>query len=695
MKKNKIIRIILAIVSIIAVIVLECISSSKFVLAKSILLFLNFILVLTLVKGEKHNALRILIVTLLYFGIFSWFLPAASFQTEFAKEGFSQIGLFDLLSNYFSTSIQYFGTFALFVLVVGGFYGVLHMIPGYRSLLDKVVSGLEGNEKLFICVVIILTAVITSVCGMQLGLLIFFPLLASIILLLGYDKIVVALSLVGSTMVGIMGTTIASTNISYLVQLLAGSEESVGFNTALGTRTAILLLGIILLVIATFRYMKKSTTVKGRVAAKTTIASAEEPVIIEEIKAETSKKTTKKTVKKTTKRKTNRAMAVERDVIAVKENFGDSDCDIVPGKVSGKHSTLPIVISFAFIFVIFVLAFIPWATSLGYNGFEKATEWLTTKAKIFDFPLFGKILGTTNAFGAWAITDIIPLLFITCLFLALVYKIKFADLLEGFIKGVKKAVVPAAIVILVYVGLVIVTFHGYQLSVYDSILGLANGHFNVGTQILTAIVTMLSGLFNSDPTYAFNAVVPYFTSIFQDTAVYPRVMVLMQSMYGLVQLLAPTSLILVIVLATLKISFKDWLKNTWLLLVILFVATLLMTIIWSPIFTWIVVGLAFLVLIFMVTKDWVWRLFAFICEVLIALIFIFTNPILTGILLGLMIIGFVLITTKDWVLRILAILFAIILAVMIALHIGLLTIIGIVVLIIIFIAALLYVGLKK
>ena len=32
--------------------------------------------------------------------------------SEFAKEGFSQVGLFDLLSNYFSTSIQYFGTFA-------------------------------------------------------------------------------------------------------------------------------------------------------------------------------------------------------------------------------------------------------------------------------------------------------------------------------------------------------------------------------------------------------------------------------------------------------------------------------------------------------------------------------------------------------------------------------------------------------
>lgn len=694
MEKNKIIRIILAIVSIIAVLVLECVSASKFVLAKSILLFLNFILVLTLVKGEKHNALRMLIVTLLYFGLFSWFLPAAEFQSEFATKGFSQIGLFDLLSNYFSTSIQYFGTFALFVLVVGGFYGVLHMIPGYRSLLDKIVSGLEGNEKLFICVVIILTAVITSVCGMQLGLLIFFPLLASIILLLGYDKITVALTLVGSTMVGIMGTTIASTNISYLVQYLAGTEESVSFNTALGTRTAILLLGIVLLVIATFRYMKKSATVKGSVAAKTT----ETPVIIKEIKAEDKvvKKTTKKVTKKTTKngnKKANRAMAVERDVIA-----GDTAGSnvLIPKEVSGKHSTLPIVIAFAVIFVIFVLAFIPWSTTLGINWFDTATKNFTEfkDFQLFEFALFGKILGNTNAFGAWAITDIVPLLLLTCLFLGLVYRIKFADLLDGFFRGVKKAIIPAAIVILVYVGLVIVTFHGYQLSIYDSVLGLAHGHYNVLGQILTAIVTMLAGLFNSDPTYVFNAVVPYFTSIFQDAAVYDRVMVLMQSMYGLVQLLAPTSLILVIVLSTLNVSFKEWLKNTWLLLVVLFVLTLLITIIWSPIFTWIVVGLFFLILIFMITKDWVWRIFAFICEVLIALIFIFTNPILTGILIALMIIGFVLLATKDLVLRILALIFAIILALMICLGIKWLTIVGIILLIIIFVISLIYVGLK-
>lgn len=693
MEKNKIVRIILAIVSIAIVLILECVSASKFVLAKSFFLFLNFILVLTLVKGGKYNALRMLLVTLLYLALFSWFLPAASFQTEFAKEGFSQIGLFDLFSNYFATSIQYFGTFALFVLVVGGFYGVLHMIPAYRSLLDKMAKALEGNERLFIFVTIIMLAVLTSVCGMQLGLLIFFPFLAALILLLGYDKVTVALTLAGSVMVGIMGTTVASTNISYLVSYLAGSEELVNFSTALGTRTAVLLLGIILLMIATMRHMKKSTTVTGGVAAK----ASDTPVIIKEVaETKTTKKTTKKkTVKKTNKGSKNRAFAMEKDVIAVKEE--KERFDVLPREVEKSQKSFPVVLSFVVMFVIFVLAFIPWATTLNINFFDKITsEFL--KIKIFGFPLFAKLLTANtdsfNAFGAWTITDLIPLLMVVTLFLALVYRIKVVDLVEGFVRGVKKAVVPAAIVILVYVGLVIVTFHSYQLSIYDSLLGLAHGHFNAGTQILAAISTMLSGFFNSDPTYVFNALVPYFTSIFTDNVGYPQVMVLMQSMYGLVMLLAPTSLILVIVLSSMKVSFKEWLKSTWLLLVVLFVSILLITIIWSPIFTWILVGLFFLLFVFMVTKDWVWRIFAFICEILLALIFIFTNPILTGILLGLIVIGFVLIATKDIVLRVLGIVFAILLALIIALHIKVLTIVGIVLLVIIFIVTLIYVGLK-
>ena len=183
---------------------------------------------------------------------------------------------------------------------------------------------------------------------------------------------------------------------------------------------------------------------------------------------------------------------------------------------------------------------------------------------------------------------------IVVIILSLIYRVKVVDFVEGFINGVKKAVVPAGVVILIYVGLVIVTFHNYQLSMYVSIFDLFGGKFDI---VGTSIVTILSGFFNSDPTYSFNAVVPYFMSIVTDTASYGKVFVLMTSMYGLAMLFVPTSIVLMVVLTYLRVPFGTWFKKIWLLLVALFIALILILLIWSPIFTWILVGLLVVLLI--------------------------------------------------------------------------------------------------
>ena len=50
-------------------------------------------------------------------------------------------------------------------------------------------------------------------------------------------------------------------------------------------------------------------------------------------------------------------------------------------------------------------------------------------------------------------------------------------------------------------------------------------------------------------------------------------------MYGLTMLVAPTSLILMATLSYLKVSYKDWLKNVWKLLLELFIILLIIFII--------------------------------------------------------------------------------------------------------------------
>ena len=169
---------------------------------------------------KKHNTVKVVLITLLVIMLLTWLLPAAYYQTSYVDQGRVQMGLFDLFS-YPTTALSYFGYIALFILVVGGFYGVLNKIPAYRTLLDDMAKTFKKKGKLVVSIIMVLLAVITSICGLQLGLIMFFPFLIALILLMGYDKLVAALTVVGSTMIGIAGTTFAYANTSTLISTLS------------------------------------------------------------------------------------------------------------------------------------------------------------------------------------------------------------------------------------------------------------------------------------------------------------------------------------------------------------------------------------------------------------------------------------------------------------------------------------------
>ena len=157
----------------------------------------------------------------------------------------------------------------------------------------------------------------------------------------------------------------------------------------------------------------------------------------------------------------------------------------------------------------------------------------------------------------------------------IIYKIKFNDGLQAFITGAKRALEPAVLVVLIYTCLVIVTYHPYQLVIYKTLFGLTKG-FNLLTSIPVAI---LASVFNADPLYAFQSVLPYLSSIVTKKAVYSTIAVVYQAVYGITMLAAPTSVILMMTLSYLGISYKEWFKNIWKLLLELFVAMIIIFII--------------------------------------------------------------------------------------------------------------------
>ena len=464
---------------------------------------------------KKHNALKVVIITLLLFALLTWILPCATYQTEYTELGRYQVGLFDILS-YQSTVLGYFGYVALFVLVVGGFYGVLYKTGAYRRMLDSLVKKFKGKEVICLVVIMALFAFLTSFAGLQLALLMLFPFVISLVLMMGYNKSTAVAVTAGSVAVGLMGTTFSYNTTQVLQQYL-----SVEFTDLIWAKVILLVLGVALLALFTLKFGKKASTKK---------VDDKEEFIPEEVKS-------------------------------VKAKDKDKDKD-----KKHKVKVWPLVLILDLMLIVTILGFIPWNGAFGITLFDDVTTAIT-EFELFGFPIFGKVLGAISAFGYWTLVELVTLMLLAIIILKFVYKIKWDDVFDGFGKGVRRALVPALIVILIYTCLVLTTYDPYQLVIYKFILGLTKG-FNIFT---TGLVVVISSIFNGDPLYAFYSVLPYFVSVVTDTNNYQLIAVIFQALYGIVTLVAPTSIPLMVTLAYTNTSFKDWFKYIWKLLVALLV----------------------------------------------------------------------------------------------------------------------------
>ncbi len=548
---------------------------------------------------KKHSTIKVVLITILVFLLLSWILPAAYYSGQYIDQGRVQMGLYELF-NYPLTSISYFGYIGLFIIFVGGFYGILYRIPAYRNFLDKIVSVFAGKEKIFLAIVSIVLALGVSICGLQIAFALFIPFFVALILLMGYDKIVAAMVVVGSMAAGLIGTTYAYTNLSVILSTL-----SLNWDYQIGIRFVLLFVGILLVLFNTFMYIKNGMKIsKPIVKTERNIENEEKSEeLVSEIKKDTkekvssnskstsekksssnaknkkSNKSSKSSSKSKSGKSSNKAALKDDNIIVVKESISDETDDnyLVPTRVNAKHKIWPFVIGFSLLFILLILAFVTW----GENGFNiKIFEDVTKSAsefQIFKFPIFAKVYGTMNAFGTWTLIDLFLPISLLILLLVIIYKVKIDDILEGFAEGAKKALPVALISILVYACLVLVTYHPFQLTIYKALLGLSKG-FNV---LIAYFTFTLASIFNVDVAYVTQSVVPYYSSIITNTNRYPLVGIIFQSAYGLSSLFAPTSLILMGTLAYLNVSYKEWLKNIWKLLLELFVVLLIIFVIIS------------------------------------------------------------------------------------------------------------------
>jgi uncharacterized ion transporter superfamily protein YfcC len=452
---------------------------------------------------KKHNLLKVVLLTLLVVIVAAWFLPVTNVTNgEFVTKDASNAGLFTI-GNNFSTAVQYFGSIAIYVLAVGGLYGVLHSIPQYRILLDKIVKCFANKEWLFMVIVGILFAALSSMAGLAIVLIAFFPLVISVILLMGYDKITAVMLTVGSTIAGLIGT-VYNTNAIYGAYNVIGEMADTNVLYKL-----ILLVGSLALVILnTILYGNKH-----------------------------------------------------------KDKNKNIEATYVPEKVTVKKKHVyPIVIALCVVLVVFTLAFFDW-TLFEVDLFNKMSSFLETPSgSSITKNLLGainKVIGITakTGFGAWTLGDASVVLLTISWLVSFAYRKKFNDYLSAFGAGVKKAVLPAFLVLLSYTILVSAVNNPVEMSVLKYIVDLKVTN-TIGMTLIMCVAAIVYCLFTVESYYGIISASSYIQAVTTASTV-GLVALIWQSMYGITMLIAPTSIALVATLSYLDIPYTKWLKAIW------------------------------------------------------------------------------------------------------------------------------------
>lgn len=475
---------------------------------------------------KKYGLFKVLAVLLLIIFVLSFFLKGR-------QEAISYIALGDLLFNYIQSFRHFFDT-AIFLLVVGGFYGLLNRIPAYQKMVNNMANKMSGNSKLFIIITTIVFALVSSLTGLNVLLFIFIPMVISIILLVGYDKLVALTATIGGTLVGVLGGVFLTfkDGTGYSASDFINFDKLSGLDgiwVTLIPKIILFVVAVGLLVFFLINYIKKLE--KGKVNYN---LSNNDNLFVE-VKDRNGKKT------------------------------------VVDNK---KVKVWPLIVVLSILVILLILGYLPWMELFGLDIFNDFHTWLTG-LKIGDYAVFPSLIFTSiSAFGTWGtlgnyVMAIILMIFFGAI-LVLVYRIKFEDAMDGFIYGIKKMIPATLIVMLAYSVLITAYSHGFMEVLID------NASTKFGDNVLIhSLIVMAGSLVNVDLFYSAAGIFyPVVMSLGSDAnlSVYS---VMFQSLFGLVQFVGPTSILLIVGLTYLEVPYKSWLKYIWRFVVALFIVILI------------------------------------------------------------------------------------------------------------------------
>lgn len=241
-------------------------------------------------------------------------------------------------------------------------------------------------------------------------------------------------------------------------------------------------------------------------------------------------------------------------------------------EVKKKESIWPLIIVLVIVALLAIIGYIPWETSFNTTFFADLHTDITT-FKIGEHAIFGYLLGSLKAIGEWDLYTISLFIMFGAFVISLIEKMKLDDFLAACVNGAKRMAKPIFIYLMVNCLFVISYWSPILPNIVSKIMPTGSD-FNL---FKTILVVFIGAILVPSKDFMSFTIANYFAALYSSSGVV--ISLVINSIFGFVQLLLPTSAILVIGLSYLNISYKEYLSKMWkFLLGLLFIVVILLVV---------------------------------------------------------------------------------------------------------------------
>ena len=452
-------------------------------------------------KKKELSSFSILFIIIFVLGIVTMFLNGQSFTPhELADGSIAEQVIGAKFSDIFMSPFNGFKEaieICVFILVLGGFLNIVTQTGALESGIQRVVKKLKGNEIIIIVILMILFSIGGSTYGMAEETIPFYTLLGTTMVASGFDTIVT----VGTILLGSGSGVIGSTVNPFATGAAMDALKGIGIQPQVGT---IMLVGCILWFSTTAfsiyivtNYAKKVKADKG-----STILSLQE----------------------------------QNDM---KKYFDqDNNQDLEYTKQHKRTLSL-----FGITFILMIISLIPWG-EFGITIFEGWSSVLTG-----------------NNLGDWYFGDLAMWFFLMGIIIALINKIPEKEIIKTFVTGCADMLSVVLIIVVARGASVLMQTTHLDLFILDRAANMLKGLspilFVIGAFVL---YLLLSFLIPSTSGLAYVSI-PVMGALAKEVGLSPDVMIMIfVSGCGLINLITPTSGVVMGGLEISKVNYSTWLN---------------------------------------------------------------------------------------------------------------------------------------